>query len=243
MKHIHIIKLLLISSLLVSCRNNNVKEILTGDRYRYWYNESDTILNLPLYFIFNKDGQLQVKSQDERGRLQDFVFSHDVEWDHRWSIKNDTLLYMGLYDNYFVISRYNDSMVILTQNNQNIVLHAIRDPRMFIQNIHAKRKNIIDSIQCINYDIRIDRICPNGNNYILKDISSSVEISKADMNIIAPQRGDRLVKEKNYVLLNRITNDSIYLYRYTVSGEHPILSILQSGEKKNFIQRNGIYQR
>ena len=147
MKHIHIIKLLLISSLLVSCRNNNVKEILTGDRYRYWYNESDAILNLPLYFIFNKDGQLQVKSQDERGRLQDFVFSHDVEWDHRWSIKNDTLLYMGLYDNYFVISRYNDSIVTLTQNNQNIVLHAIRDPRMFIQNIHAKRKNIIDSIQ------------------------------------------------------------------------------------------------
>ena len=105
MKHIHIIKLLLIALLLVSCRNNNVKEILTGDRYRYWYNESDAILNLPLYFIFNKDGQLQVKSQDERGRLQDFVFSHDVEWDHRWSIKNDTLLYMGLYDNYFVISR------------------------------------------------------------------------------------------------------------------------------------------
>ena len=114
---------------------------------------------------------------------------------------------------------------------------------MFIQNIHAKRKNIIDSIQCINYDIRIDRICPNGNNYILKDISSSVEISKADMNITTPQRGDRLVKEKNYVLLNRITNDSIYLYRYTVLGEHPVLSILQSGEKKNFIQRNGIYQR
>lgn len=139
---------------------------------------------------------------------------------------------MGLYDNYFVISRYNDSIVTLTQNNQNIVLHAIRDPRMFIQNIHAKRKNIIDSIQCINYDIRIDRICPNGNNYILKDISSSVEISKADMNIITPQRGDRLVKEKNYVLLNRITNDSIYLYRYTVSGEHPVLSILQSGEKE-----------
>ena len=54
------------------------------------------------------------------------------------------------------------------------------------------------------------------------------------MNIITPQRGDRLVKEKNYVLLNRITNDSIYLYRYTVSGEHPVLSILQSGEKKEF---------
>lgn len=111
MKHIHIIKLLLISSLLVSCRNNNVKEILTGDRYRYWYNESDTILNLPLYFIFNKDGQLQVKSQDERGRLQDFVFSHDVEWDHRWSIK---MTHYYIWDCMIIISLYQGIMILLS---------------------------------------------------------------------------------------------------------------------------------
>ena len=205
--------------ILCSCQKD-IKTFLTNGESRSWYYANNNH-NLPVYYTFYSNGQLQVTEEDIDGGLSDFSIARDVVWKRKWMIKDDTLLYIGLYREFFRITKQDESTLRLENKNRKIILQAINNIESFAKKKYERRKEICDSLYNIHYKIKVDTLISIGNHmYLFGDTSFSKEflkLTKAESEVIKPQKGDILIKKKKYILLNKVTPNTIYLYVYNIN--------------------------
>lgn len=206
--------------LFYSCKSD-IKLFLTNGNNRTWY-YSNNIDNLPIFFTFYSNGKLQVTKEDIYGHLSDFSISDCVEWKKEWFIKDDTLLYLGLYpDEVFQIKKQDETTLSLENQNRKIILQAIKHLKSFAKKKHERRKMIVDSLYKIHYKIKVDTMIPSGNYiFLYGDTTFSkefVRFTQAEKEVINPQKGDILIKKKNWILLNKVTPDTLCLYVYSIN--------------------------
>lgn len=229
MKNLFVYTILLL--LLCSC-DSDLKTLLTKGDNRSWYYSNNTT-NLPIYFTFYKTGQLQVSEQDIDGHLHEFSFAEDLIWKKEWFIKGDSLLYIGLYGIFFSVTIQNESTLILENQNDRIVLQAIENLESFAQQKHNHRKILIDSLYQIHYNIIVetlhsedDYIVVSGKNTI-SGTEEHIRLTKQEKNVLNLQKGEILVKKKNFILLNKVATDTVLLYTYEINQNdmerHPYL--------------------
>lgn len=221
MKNLFFYSILLV--LLCSCdSDHDLKTLLTKGENRSWYYSNNTA-NLPIYFTFYKTGELQVSEQDIDGHLHDFSFAEDLIWKKEWFIKDDSLLYIGLYGVFYRVTIQNESTLILEHQNDRIVLQAIENLDSFAQQKHNHRKILIDSLYKIHYNMIVETLHSEGNYVVvsgkntISGTKEHIRLTKQENDILNLQKGEILEKKKNMILLNKFTTDTVFLYTYEIN--------------------------
>lgn len=240
MKHSSIFYLLMISLLQTSC-TKDVQEVLCDRHHCYWYYVNNKS-NIPMYFVFYQNGILEVKEQNDRGLLLDYEGIIDEPWDQHWSMKSDSIVYVGFNHKNCIVTQENDSIIILKTDSQQIVLHAVKDIHQYSYDVHIKYINRLDSILRIHYDLYITKIRPTQNKTLISGFTpngtqTSVELTNQEIRILNPKLGDRLLKNEHVILMNKFSADSVFLYNYMVNDRFCELVSGQSGTSRDFCRR------
>lgn len=242
--HLKILKLIIIFSIVVmfmSCEQTSLSSTLCGDNIRYWEYEEEDNQRFPIYFLFDKNGRWLPLEQDEQGNVKKYVLSCQI-YNEKWSLQDDSILYLGWNSKGYTVQRYSDSCVLLKQGERIFKMRSIDNLQDAVQ-WHTKRyRSILDSIMSINYEIIVDSMIQQGQNYYVLGTAFNGEkkyitLNKEEGCTLDPHKNDSLIKKKNWVLINKVTADSVFLYNYFISSRNCFL-LKSSCDIKNCFMPN-----
>ena len=223
----------------VSCEQTSLQSILCGDNRRYWEYEDDDGQRFPIYFLFDNNGRWLSLEQDEKGNVKNFVLSNCQTYNEKWSLHDDSILYLGWNCKGYIVQSYCDSCVLLKQGEKLFRMRSIDNLQDAVQR-HTKRyRNIQDSIMSIYYEIIVDSTIQQGRNFLVLGTAfngekKTITFNKEEGCTLYPHKKDSLIKKKNWVLINKVTEDSVFLYNYFISSRNCTLLKSSCGLKKSF---------
>jgi hypothetical protein len=233
-----LISILYLVVMIVSCERPSLSKIICGDDKRYWeyVDESE---KFPLYLLFEKNGKWLPFEQDDKGNLTQYYNPH-VRYNESWSVVSDSVLYMGGDREGYTVQSYSDSCILLYKGGKvKIELRAIDNFQDFVRKSTKHYQERLDSIMNISYRIIVDstdkqnnRLTVWGRNQNGEKMSIAYTVVEGDP--IKLNKNDSIIKQKNWILVNRVTQDSVSLYCYSVTSRNCFLLKHISGLKKEF---------
>ena len=238
----NILKLLNLFSIVViiiSCEQSSLSSILCGGNIRYWEYVGDEDLRFPIYFLFDTNGRWIPLYQDEQGNIKKYSLSVCHIYDEKWSLQDDSILYLGWNNKGYAIKNYCDSCILLKQRGKLFKLRSVNDFQDAVKKNAKRYQEIKDSIKNIHYEMIVDSTIKHRNYYLVLGTSFygeniNITFRKEEMYTIAPHKKDTLIKKKNWVLINKVTEDSVFLYNYFISSRNCSLWNSSSGLKTSF---------
>ena len=225
--------------IIISCERSSLSSILCGGNIRYWEYVDDEDLRFPIYFLFDTNGRWTPLYQDEQGNIGKYVLSDCLIYHEKWSLQDDSILYLGWNDKGYAIKSYCDSFVLLKQGENLFKLKSVNDFQDAVRKNAKRYQEINDSIKDIYYEIIVDSTIKQGNHYLVLGTSfygekKNITFRKEEMSTIAPHKKDSLIKKKNWVLINKVTEDSVFLYNYFISSRNCSLWNSAGGLRTSF---------
>ena len=235
----HLIGIISIFVTTTSCDEASLSGILCGDSKRYWEYLEDDYQRFPLYFLFETNGRWLPLQQDEQGDIKKYVISPCQRYKEKWSLQDDSILYLGWEDKGYAIKSYSDSCILLKQGEKLYKLRSIGDFQDAVKKNAKRYQEILDSIMNIHYEIIVDSTTKHGNYYLVSGTDyygkkQTITFNKEEICTIAPHRKDTLIKKKNWVLINKVTEDSIFLYDYAANSRNFYFLNAAGGLKSSF---------
>ena len=226
--------------LFISCEQTSLSNTLCGGNMRYWEYEDDAdTQSFPIYFLFDSNGKWLPLKQDELGNIKKYVLSKCLTYNEKWSLKDDSILYLGWNNEGYAIKSYCDSCVLLKQGEKMFKLRSVNDFQDAVKKNAKRYQEIQDSIKNIYYEIIVDSTIKQGNHYLVlgtdfHGVKITITFNNEEMCTLAPHRKDSLIKKKNWVLINKVTEDSVFLYNYFISSRNCSLWNSAGGLRSRF---------
>lgn len=225
LKGMKLLCLLVLLIIMASCGRTSFTDVLCGDDVRYWEYEDNDYSLFPLYFLFDKNGRWLPLEQDEEGNIKEHVLSNCVKWNKGWSSPNNSILYLGWDNIGYNIQSYCDSCIILKQNDKVLKLRAVNNIQATTSKYATQYKERMDSIKNVNYEIIVDSVHEHNGIFLVygtthRGNKTVITYTDAEGRLMNIRKGDDLIKKKDWVLLSKMTNDTIYLYRYFVTSRN-----------------------
>ena len=227
---------------LAACAGNgrepSLSNILCGGDIRYWEYVDDDY-RFPIYFLFDSNGRWLPLEQDEQGNIKKYVLSDCLTYHEKWSLQDDSLLYLGWNNKGYAIKSYCDSCILLKQGGKLFKLRSIDDFQDAVKKNAKHYQENLDSIMNMYYEIIVDSTIKQGNNYLVLGTNlygekKTIIFTQEEICTIAPHHKDSLIKRKNWVLINKVTEDSVYLYNYFITSRNCFLWNSAGGLKTSF---------
>ena len=209
--------------IIISCEQSSLSSILCGGNNRYWEYVGDEDLRFPIYFLFDTNGKWLALTQDEQGNIEKYSLSDCHIYDEKWSLQDDSILYLGWNNKGYAIKNYCDSCVLLKQGEKMFKLRSVDDFQDAVKKNAKRYQEIQDSIKNIHYEIIVDTTIKQGNYYLVSGTNFegekiNITFNEKEICTLAPHKKDSLIKRKNWVLMNKVTEDSVFLYGYFISS-------------------------
>lgn len=209
--------------IIISCEQSSLSSILCGGNIRYWEYVGDEDLRFPIYFLFDTNGRWIPLYQDEQGNIKKYSLSVCHIYDEKWSLQDDSILYLGWNNKGYAIKNYCDSCILLKQRGKLFKLRSVNDFQDAVKKNAKRYQEIQDSIKNIHYEIIVDSTIKQGNYYLVLGTNfygekNNITFNEEEICTLAPHKKDSLIKKKNWVLLNKVTEDSVFLYSYFISS-------------------------
>lgn len=225
--------------IIISCEQFSLSNILCGGNIRYWEYVDDENLRFPIYFVFDMKGKWIPLYQDEQGNIEKYVLSDCLIYDERWSLQDDSILYLGWNNKGYAIMSYCDTCILLKQGDNLFKLRSVNDFQDTVKKNAKRYQEIQDSIKNIYYEIIVDSTIKQGNYYLVLGTNfygekKTITFNKEEICTLAPHKNDSLIKKKNWVLINKVTGDSIFLYNYFISSRNCSLWNSAGGLRTSF---------
>ena len=225
--------------IIISCEQTSLSSILCGGNIRYWEYVGDEDLRFPVYFLFDINGKWMPLYQDEQGNIEKYGLSVCSIYDEKWSLQDDSILYLGWNNKGYTINYYCDSCILLKQDEKMIKLRSVNVFQDAVKKNAKRYQEINDSIKNIYYEIIVDSTIKQRNYYLVLGTNfygerKKITFRKEEMCTIAPHKKDLLIKKKNWVLINKVTEDSVFLYNYFISSRNSSLWNSACGLRTSF---------
>ena len=225
--------------IIISCEQSSLSSILCGGNIRYWEYVGDEDLRFPIYFLFDENERWIPLYQDEQGNIKKYVLSDCLTYNEKWSLQDDSILYLGWNNKGYAVKFYSDSCVLLKQGEKMFKLRSVNDFQDAVKKNAKRYQEIQDSIKNIYYEIIVDSTIKQGNHYLVLGTNfygekKTIMFNQEEICTIAPHKKDSLIKKKNWVLINKITEDSVFLYNYFISSRSCSLLNSTDGLRTSF---------
>lgn len=226
-------------AILISCEQVSLSNILCGNNIRYWEYEDDDYHKFPIYFLFDMNGRWYPLEQDEQGNVKKYNLSDCIRYNEKWSLQDDSILYLGWSNKGYIIQSYCDSLILLKQGDKLFKMRGVNAFQDAVQKNTKRYHEILDSIKNINYEIIVDSMIRRGNIFLVLGTTfygekTTLAFNKEDGRTLNLHKKDSLIKKRNWGLINKINGDSVSLYNYFISSRDCSLLKRACGLKKNF---------
>lgn len=226
---------------IISCEQTSLSNILCDGNIGYWEYVDDNEGRFPIYFLFDTKGRWVPLEQDEFGNINKYVISHCERYKEKWSLQGDSILYLGWDNKGYSIKSYCDSCVMLKQGENFYELRRIHDLQDAVNKNAKSYQEMKDSIMNMHYEIIVDSMIKQGDNFLVLGTSfigekEKITFSIEEISTLSPHRNDSLIKRKNWILINKVTEDSVFLYVYFISSRNYSLLDIESGLRTSYKQ-------